>query len=369
MDFPFFGQLALRLSPVIDPSVETAETDGREIRFNPDFCAKLNDKELAWLYAHEVAHPALGHLWRIGSRDMRKVNIAADYVVNEMLESIITSQKGAVHRLQRIPKSYLDRQYYGLSMEEIYTLLPDPPPGSNPGSAIGTFTKPSAKPSSPDSQPSSLEQEWKAAAAQAAIVCRSRSQGQLPSAIADLLNELIEPAVPWQDVLRQFVSRIVRDDYTFRRPNRRFAHMGVMLPTLRSEGMGTIAVAVDTSGSIRCNQALLQTFLSELQGILDTTSPEAMHLLDCDARIHSHTKLAPGDDLRGTSFHGGGGTSFRPVFTWLDDNQVTPDCLIYFTDLEGSFPDREPHYPTLWLNYGNPRTKAPFGQTLTVLPS
>ncbi len=366
LDFPFFGQLALRLSPVIDPNVPTAETNGREIRFNPDFCEKLNDKQLAWLYAHEVSHPALGHLWRIKGKDLEKANIAADYVVNEMLESLVNGQKGATNRLQACPGALRDRKYDGLSMEQIYSLLPDPPPGSSSGGAIGTFTKPEADQKPDDAPQESLEQEWKAAAAEAATMARSRARGELPGAIAELLRELFEPAVPWQDVLRQFVSRIVRDDYTFRRPNRRFAHMGVMLPTLRSEGMGTIGVAVDTSGSIKCNEALLKTFLSELQGILDTTRPEAMHLLDCDARVHTHTKLTSGDDLRGTTFHGGGGTRFEPVFEWFDRENITPDCLIYFTDLEGSFPAREPAYPTLWLNYGSPRSKAPFGETINV---
>ncbi len=104
LDFPFFGQLALRLLPVLDHSVESAQTDGREIRFNPDFCAKLTDPQLAWLYAHEVAHPALGHLWRIGSRDVDKVNRAADYVVNEMLDAVITGQPGAAHRMRTHPR-------------------------------------------------------------------------------------------------------------------------------------------------------------------------------------------------------------------------------------------------------------------------
>jgi predicted metal-dependent peptidase len=130
--------------------------------------------------------------------------------------------------------------------------------------------------------------------------------------------------------------------------------------------VGTIAVAVDTSGSIKCDSTLLKTFLSELQGILDTTAPEKLHLLDCDARVHTHTEFAPGDDLRGTIFHGGGGTSFTPVFDWLADHDIAPDVLVYLTDLEGSFPDSEPAFPTLWLNYGSPRATAPFGQTIHI---
>jgi predicted metal-dependent peptidase len=379
LDFPFFGQLALRLRPVIDPAVETAQTDGREIRFNPDYCAKLSNPQLTWLYAHEVAHPALGHNWRIGNRNLDKVNRAADYVVNEMLAQVIATQSGACHRMQQVPRALRDAQYDGLSMEQIYSILPDEEeqPGQAPRPApAGAFTKPgpdptltqgSGDPGDAPPQPSdALEQEWKAAAAEAATVTRTRNKGHLPGAIAELLKELFEPAVPWQDVLRQFISRVVRDDYTFKRPNRRFAHQGVILPTLRSEGLGVIAVGVDTSGSIKCDDTLLTTFLSELQGILDTTAPEKLHILDCDARVHSHNEFVPGDDLRGTTFHGGGGTSFRPVFTWLEEHDVTPDVLIYLTDLEGSFPATAPAYPTLWLNYGSPRTKAPFGETIHI---
>ena len=381
-DFPFFGQLALRLVPVINPAVETAQTDGKEIHFSPDFCEKLSDKQLTWLYAHEVAHPALGHLWRMGARDPERINQAADYVVNEMLESVMAAP-GASSRMERIPSALLDPQFYGMSMEDIYQLLGNTGgnnsgnnSGSNPSSKpkpkpLGTFTKPAANPTTPPPSPGqtppptpSLEQEWKSAAAQAATVARMRGKGNLPGAIEQLLRELFEPAIAWQDVLRQFVSRICRDDYTFRRPNRRFAHMGIMLPTLRSEGIGRILIAVDTSGSI--DIPMLTSFLTELQSILDTCSPEVMHVLDCDAVVRSHREFRTGDDLRSTKFRGGGGTRFEPVFEFAADRDLQPDCCIYFTDLMGSFPRQEPPFPTLWLNYGYPNCQAPFGQTIFV---
>jgi predicted metal-dependent peptidase len=380
LDFPFFGQLALRLDPIIDPTVETAQTDGRSIRFNPAFCDTLTDKELVWLYAHEVSHPALGHLWRIGTRDMQKANIAADYAVNEMLEQVC-SQSGAANRMTPLRGRLLDRQFYGKSMEEIYDLLPDskPDPNGQPKpDPAGSFTKPAPDPGKGDGDgdpqegqgnaPSqdTLQQEWKAATAAAATVARSRNRGELPGNIASLIAEMLEPEVPWQDLLRQFASVVCRDDYSFRRPNRRFAHQGIMLPSLRSEGLGTIAVAVDTSGSIYSNRKLLDTFLSELQGILETTSPEAVHLLDCDSRIQAHHEIHKGDNLLEIGFKGGGGTAFEPVFDWLADHDTNPSCLIYFTDLYGSFPESEPPYPVLWLNYGARSNKAPFGQTIHV---
>jgi predicted metal-dependent peptidase len=378
LDFPFYGMLAMRLAFEIDPSVTTAETDGRVIRFNPGFCDPLNDRQLVWLLAHEVSHPAFGHIWRQGNRDHDKFNAAADYTVNEMLDEVIASKPGAKARMERIPGVLLDSQYFGMSVEEIYSLLPDSPAGGGgPGgtSAVGTFSKPKASPSasSPDSQPSAeesqLQQEWQAAAQEAATVSRMRAKGDLPGRVSELLRELVEPAVPWQDLLRQFATRVARDDYSFARANRRYAHLGFSLPTLRSVSMGPLVVAADTSGSIRCNQKLLTTFLSELQGILDEVRPERIHMLDCDARIQARHEFEPGDDLRGTTFHGGGGTCFRPVFHDVAARDLQPAALIYFTDLEGSFPAEAPDFPVLWLNYGNPRSKAPFGDTITVLPA
>ena len=384
LDFPFWGQLAMRLAPEIRPGCGTAETDGKVVAFDPDFCATLNDRQLVWLYAHEVSHPALGHPWRIGSRDLGKCRRAADYAVNEMLEGVIKNQPGAAARMERIPRTLLDPQYFGMSMEEIYSILPDEPADgtANPGGgprAVGNFSKPAPSPATGreagdgdgagEDASAALEQEWKQAVQEAATVARMKNRGVLPSNVEDLIKELVEPAVPWQDILRQFASRVSRDDYGWNRPNRRYLQSGFILPTLHSHSLGPLAVAVDTSGSIRCSKALLTKFLSELQGILDLTRPEILHLMDCDARVHQVREFRPGDDLRDQSFRGGGGTRFEPVFNEVESREIHPAALVYFTDLEGSFPPVHPPYPVLWLNYGNPRKKAPFGETVAVLPS
>jgi predicted metal-dependent peptidase len=56
---------------------------------------------------------------------------------------------------------------------------------------------------------------------------------------------------------------------------------------------------------------------------------------------------------------GGGGTDFRPVFDWLEQERISPDLLVYFTDAEGRFPQCEPPYPVIWLVKG--KAPVPFG--------
>ena len=61
---------------------------------------------------------------------------------------------------------------------------------------------------------------------------------------------------------------------------------------------------------------------------------------------------------------GGGGSDFRPVGRWLDDNGLRPACLLWFTDLEcSSFPD-EPACPLLWAVWGQGGEQPPFGELL-----
>jgi predicted metal-dependent peptidase len=55
---PFWGVLSLRLAPVEDPSIETMETNGVSIRYNPDFVAGLSRSLLRTLIAHETMHNA-----------------------------------------------------------------------------------------------------------------------------------------------------------------------------------------------------------------------------------------------------------------------------------------------------------------------
>ncbi len=59
---------------------------------------------------------------------------------------------------------------------------------------------------------------------------------------------------------------------------------------------------------------------------------------------------------------GGGGTSFRPVFQWVEQQRLRPDLLVYFTDADGAFPADQPTYPVIWLVKG--KSEVPWGQRI-----
>jgi len=61
---------------------------------------------------------------------------------------------------------------------------------------------------------------------------------------------------------------------------------------------------------------------------------------------------------------GRGGTSFVPVFDWIDQAPIGSSVvLIYATDGYGDFPIAKPNYPVLWLatKHSIDPEKFPFG--------
>jgi len=83
--YPLFGSVINNLEFVEDYKIETAETDGEVIYFNPKFVSKLSEKEQVFLFAHEVCHVALNHIFRGEGKNGEVWNIATDAVINANL--------------------------------------------------------------------------------------------------------------------------------------------------------------------------------------------------------------------------------------------------------------------------------------------
>lgn len=351
---PFFGTLAIRLQLEADPSCHTAWTNGTRIGFNPTWINTLTPHQLRGLICHEVLHVTNGHPWRRGHRDHDderhvKWNHACDYAINPII-------KDAKHELPA--GGLFDKKFVGLSAEAIYNKLPDNPGGGGQGSGQGNGLPTDEVRDAPNPQEAAQQQsEWQVAVRQAAQVAKMR--GRLPASLERLLGELLRPKIDWKAELRRFVQQAARNDYTWRKPNSRYIHAGLYLPSLYSEEMQPIVVAVDTSGSIGRDD--LRAFASEITAIAQECRPSRIHVLYIDTKVQKAEEFEPGDliDLKPA---GGGGTDFRPAFDWIEESQTEAACLIYLTDMAGNFPSAEPDYPVLWVSTSD--YQAPFGQTL-----
>ena len=137
MHQPFFGAGATKMRWFADDTIATACTDGKVIRFNPDFLLSLNKHEQVGLCVHEVMHVYSKHHLRRGNRDPKLWNVAGDYFINQVIiDAIKMENRNRGGSCMRLPDGALiDERFRGMSTDQIYDMLkkeqdnPDNPDG------------------------------------------------------------------------------------------------------------------------------------------------------------------------------------------------------------------------------------------------
>ncbi len=408
LEQPFWASLILGLELKADPGHETIWTDGIHLRYNPEYVESLSLPELKGLIAHETLHCAMRHFSRQVGRDRIRWNMACDYAINPLLHD-----QGMV-----LPEGMLtDATYRNMSAEAIYAILSreqekpgrssNQPPnqGGTPGSGSGGGDDPSRgsggesddqtgagkqasgsgnaasggsetegthpamigevrAPETTENQTRLIEQKWTRAWTQTRMVAKKR--GDLPGDL-DRAVKASDPTASWREILADYLFSTSKNDYSLSRPNRRFIHQGFHLPSMNQPTLGHIVIAVDTSGSVTPKE--LAAFTAEISALIDEGQPESVHILVCDYAIHKVIEYIPGmDGPLEIPLLGGGGTSFCPVFQWIEDRGEAP-VLIYLTDLCGDFPESRPDYPVIWMVPRSGWTPyAPFGRTVLFSP-
>ena len=111
---PFFGSLALRLPIRADASRETLASDGREIRYAPDWVAETDAHLIETAIARVVLACALKHHTRRGERDPERWQRASQLVTHGLLRDAgFTLPPDA-------------EAWDGISVEQAYDRLPEP---------------------------------------------------------------------------------------------------------------------------------------------------------------------------------------------------------------------------------------------------
>jgi predicted metal-dependent peptidase len=377
LERPFLGALVLHLPLTATRRCRTVATDARAFYFNPEFIASLSFAETQFVLAHEALHCGLLHFDRARHRIRQRWDRACDYAVNQLLVD---------DGMQRPRGALLDSTYRGLAAEDIYPLL-DPERDETPldehwfGASPESAARTGAESTTEETQlvdaafleahrdgfdevltratmltPSeSVASLWRDRMAASGI--EAASTGRLGSVFRTVLDEFLQPRLPWRALLARFLMSLARDDYSFQRRSRRAE--AAILPGLASGGV-TLALALDTSGSIALQD--FAEFITEVDALKGQVRARVT-VLACD------TTLVPGTPWRFEPWEplalpeglgGGGGTRFTPVFEWLAEEAAPPDALLYFTDALGEFPPRAPGYPVLWLVKGN--APVPWGE-------
>lgn len=397
LDKPFLGALVLRLPlQIANPAwCPTTGTDARKFYYNPEYVQELRTDEAQFVLAHEALHCALSHFARRAHRVKHRWDLACDYAINPIL---------IADGLKPPPGMIMMREYIGMSAEEIYPLLDDndmtetldqhlydketnPSEGSrdtheNPLDNRDASASLSDQPQDSEQQPDGAEDsrslseaegskppppplnqqeaedlsvQWQQRLAGAAQ--QAQQAGKLSGIMKRLVEELLQPRLPWRTLLAHYMTAVARDDYSYARPSSRRGDPAIF-PTLKSYQINAV-VALDVSGSV--NDKELLDCLSEINAIKGQVRA-AVTLLACDSEVVAGfpRRFEPWEEATlPQAMPGGGSTDFRPVFEWVQTQDQQPDILVYFTDAQGYFPKVQPNYPVIWLVKG--KSPVPWG--------
>lgn len=411
IDARFWGALALKLEPKeapknpkahgCPPKGEPLATDGKHVFYVPELVQDMPMPELVGKLARMVAHCAAGHVFRRGARDEKQWDAACRKAIVPILN------EAEFETGEPSETEYKTHSGKWMAAEEVYRRLPPPMPqdgdgepdpnseagqgdsgesgqggrggtvvqgypeggeqpqeqGQQPGDGQGQGSGGESQPQESQSQgqsesKSDAEKDWRRAVAEASAVSQGAGVENIPGGIVEAA---LNTRVPWQTVLQQFVQQ-TNDDYSWLKAERRFMPR-VYLPGIQSEGIKSLVLGLDTSGSI--DLETVKEMLAELGSILDLYPMCKLTVIYHNSEAYKVEEYTASDPPHLTKINSGG-TNFTPVFSRVDELGLNPECVIMLTDCDGPAPEQAPDYPVLWVSYGREQTPSGWGELVMV---
>jgi predicted metal-dependent peptidase len=340
---------------------------------DPPRLEKFSVETVARILEHECLHLVLEHITRRGAKHPYIWNIATDLAANSLINGMDVGLLPGKEPFEKFARGKTSEFYYALLQNKIQGY-------SVTFNADGSITVKNDKTGEEHTyQPSGDHKEWEKSTGETAdnltrevikqaveeATKQARQQGKLPGGLEEIIDKLLgKEKVNWRKLLKQYIGNSVRADskYSWKRESKRY---GIDQKGKVRNRMISLALAIDTSGSI--SEQDFQEFMTEIYGLMKSYKTKVT-VMECDAEVqkvytlHKHGKVD-------TKFKGRGGTSFVPVFEYFEKNKrMKPDVLVYFTDLCGSFPEKET-VRTVWVRtsqgYGA-SDHVPFGKLIII---
>jgi predicted metal-dependent peptidase len=337
------------------------------------FLKELRSTERVAVIKHETLHIIFKHLFRMKTKDYdnRLFNIAADLVVNQLIspwklpDSAVTLEtyrelklppdKSVEWYYENLKKTASKDKEYKKSLQEIFDKMDA---SGNGGKGLGGNDLAGDEGSSKKRRYHSDHRMWgenenfsmevvETEVDRMIIQARDRTpikdHGTIPLGIQSLIKNIVKkrnPQINWKKALKIFssTSRKTRVYLTLKRVSKRFGTR----PGIKIKRFQKLAVAIDTSGSINIDD--FNDFFGEIHSMWRFGAE--IDVLECDAEIqkkYSYRGRIP------EFIHGGGGTSFDPVFEHIKSNRFERyDGCIYLTDGYAPEPTIKPPCKVFW---------------------
>ena len=384
VDFRYLDVAVSALTLTPNDSLRSTATDGISFFFPPEQILRVfrsNPLFLNRAVLHSVFKCIFRHLWIRGSRDPDLWNLSCDIAVEWIIDSF--EKKSVKRALSGIRTNiYNDfRQYkIPITAANIYRyLLPDI--ADNPDRLnqlmMEFFTDDHRFwPKKPSTSPSAAKagQSWDKISRRMEQELNLRGDDSA-SGIDAMKTQIKEGKSrrSYKDFLRKFtvLKEELHCDYDEFDLNyysyglRLYKNMPLIEPLESREvtKISEFVIVIDTSYST--NGPLVQKFLEETFQIIQERDSffhkSQIRIIQCDNQVHSDIIIKEQRDipklLHNFELIGGGGTDFRPAFSYINkllENGEFQNLkgVLYFTDGKGIYPAKRPPYETAFLFLG-----------------
>jgi predicted metal-dependent peptidase len=354
---------------------------------NPHIFTESPLQDLVFVMAHELMHLALDSFGRTGNASPRLVNIAHDYVINdilatelnrpvpfgglvrhgarqESLESLVTelARNGSTgedswsverRKPKRGGKSKIREQ-----LERAGLLPPEPedaeeeaddPHGDTLTSEEEAELEPTLGPKERTATRERIRREavrsmsLKELREQMEAANKSGGRGDVGATrtTMDAITTAYQP--PWQLALQHWLDAVSPGARSYAKASRRNSQTtDVILAGRKREGW-TLHVVLDTSGSMLNT---LPRILGLLASFCEGAGVNQIHLLQCDMGVTANDWIDPAE-LASYKLTGFGGSDMSPAMDELADDPEVHAVLV-LTDGVIDYPREEPPYSVLW---------------------
>ncbi len=350
-EMPFYGEMLSHFDIMENNSIPSAGTDGRVIYYNRKFLTELTEGARNYVIMHELMHIILCHPYRADGKNEVIWNVSADYVANSMLDKLIYMYKNRMHghtiKFQRPPCGCFLNNYSGESVEELYH-------------NIYERNKEKLKKLKRiilevrDRYGNKQMQRIKVGDLDLILNIEEDEMGSLEERVRQWTEEALKnwsndpssevmrqkqfefnraKALPWKVILKRFLGESETVDVSYDHPERKYLHMGLILPgegrETEEKQLDNVWAFIDTSGSIGADEN--NKFISQLYHICKQYNAR-INIGYWDTIMHEVYRNVSDVDLVKTNSVFCGGTNANAVYDYLDSNKIKANVILILTD-------------------------------------
>lgn len=379
LDFRYLDMALCALTYSANEQIHTLATDGSYLFFSREQLLRVYRKNPLFLnraYLHSVLHCIFRHLWIRGNREPVLWNLACDIAVEWTIDSFEKPSTRRTLSLQRMQYyTHLKEEKIPVTAAAIYHDLLSITDYETQAALQFEFYTDDHRfwPTDPAKSPSFAQagQNWEKIGRRATkeMELKGKQNGKSVSSIQTQITQG-KSRRSYKEFLRKFtvLKEELHCDYDEFDLNyytyglQLYKNMPLIEPLESREIMkiSEFVIIIDTSYST--NGPLVKRFLKETFQIIRERNSFFrkchIRIIQCDNQVHADTVITSEEDitrlLRDFSLIGGGGTDFRPAFTYVNhllEEGIFHDLrgLLYFTDGKGIYPAKRPPYETAFV--------------------